>query len=283
MKTIILNNGIKMPILGFGVFQITDLEECENSVIEAIKSGYRLIDTAASYKNEVAVGNAIKKCGVPREELFITTKVWVEDVTYEKTKKAFYKSLEKLQLDYLDMYLIHQPYNDVFGAWRAMEELYEEGKIRAIGVCNFSPDRIVDLSINSKIKPAINQIETHPFCQQIEPHKILKDENIQHQSWGPFAEGKEGIFENELLKSIGKKYNKSIAQVILKWLIQRDIVAIPKSVKIERMVENINIFDFELSDEDMSKIATLDKNQSSFFNHSDVAMVKWLCERKLEE
>ncbi len=283
MKTIILNNGIKMPILGFGVFQITDLEECENSVIEAIKSGYRLIDTAASYKNEVAVGNAIKKCGVPREELFITTKVWVEDVTYEKTKKAFYKSLEKLQLDYLDMYLIHQPYNDVFGAWRAMEELYEEGKIRAIGVCNFSPDRLVDLSINSKIKPAINQIETHPFCQQIEPHKILKDENIQHQSWGPFAEGKEGIFENELLKSIGKKYNKSIAQVILKWLIQRDIVAIPKSVKIERMVENINIFDFELSDEDMSKIATLDKNQSSFFNHSDVAMVKWLCERKLEE
>lgn len=201
MKTIILNNGIKMPILGFGVFQITDLEECENSVIEAIKSGYRLIDTAASYKNEVAVGNAIKKCGVPREELFITTKVWVEDVTYEKTKKAFYKSLEKLQLDYLDMYLIHQPYNDVFGAWRAMEELYEEGKIRAIGVCNFSPDRLVDLSINSKIKPAINQIETHPFCQQIEPHKILKDENIQHQSWGPFAEGKEGIFENELLKS----------------------------------------------------------------------------------
>ncbi len=283
MKTIILNNGIKMPILGFGVFQITDLEECENSVIEAIKSGYRLIDTAASYKNEVAVGNAIKKCGVPREELFITTKVWVEDVTYEKTKKAFYKSLEKLQLDYLDMYLIHQPYNDVFGAWRAMEELYEEGKIRAIGVCNFSPDRLVDLSINSKIKPAINQIETHPFCQQIEPHKILKDENIQHQSWGPFAEGKEGIFENELLKSIGKKYNKSIAQVILKWLIQRDIVAIPKSVKIERMVENINIFDFELSNEDMSKIATLDKNQSSFFNHSDVAMVKWLCERKLEE
>ena len=283
MKTIILNNGIKVPILGFGVFQITDLEECENSVIEAIKSGYRLIDTAASYKNEVAVGNAIKKCGVPREELFITTKVWVEDVTYEKTKKAFYKSLEKLQLDYLDMYLIHQPYNDVFGAWRAMEELYEEGKIRAIGVCNFSPDRLVDLSINSKIKPAINQIETHPLCQQIEPHKILKDENIQHQSWGPFAEGKEGKFENELLKSIGKKYNKSIAQVILKWLIQRDIVAIPKSVKIERMVENINIFDFELSDEDMSKIATLDKNQSSFFNHSDVAMVKWLCERKLEE
>ena len=283
MKTIILNNGIKMPILGFGVFQITDLEECENSVIEAIKSGYRLIDTAASYKNEVAVGNAIKKCGVPREELFITTKVWVEDVTYEKTKKAFYKSLEKLQLDYLDMYLIHQPYNDVFGAWRAMEELYEEGKIRAIGVCNFSPDRLVDLSINSKIKPAINQIETHPFCQQIEPHKILKDENIQHQSWGPFAEGKEGIFENELLKSIGEKYNKSIAQVILRWLIQRDIVAIPKSVRIERMVENINIFDFELSDEDMSKIATLDKNQSSFFNHSDVAMVKWLCERKLEE
>jgi diketogulonate reductase-like aldo/keto reductase len=283
MKTITLNNGVKMPILGFGVFQITDLEVCESSIIEAINCGYRLVDTASSYHNEIAVGKAIKKCDVPREELFITTKLWVEDVSYEKAKKAFYKSLEKLQLEYLDMYLIHQPYNDIFGAWRAMEELYEEGLIKAIGVCNFSPDRLVDLSINSKIKPAINQIETHPMCQQIEPHKILKEENIQHQSWGPFAEGKDGIFENELLKNIGKKYNKSIAQVILRWLIQRDIVVIPKSVSKQRIIENIDVFDFELTDDDMSKIVTLDKNQSSFFNHNDVAMVKWLCEKKLED
>jgi diketogulonate reductase-like aldo/keto reductase len=283
MKTITLNNGVKMPILGFGVFQITDLEVCESSIIEAINCGYRLVDTASSYHNEIAVGKAIKKCDVPREELFITTKLWVQDVSYEKAKKAFYKSLEKLQLEYLDMYLIHQPYNDIFGAWRAMEELYEEGLIKAIGVCNFSPDRLVDLSINSKIKPAINQIETHPMCQQIEPHKILKEENIQHQSWGPFAEGKDGIFENELLKNIGKKYNKSIAQVILRWLIQRDIVVIPKSVSKQRIIENIDVFDFELTDDDMSKIVTLDKNQSSFFNHNDVAMVKWLCEKKLED
>lgn len=283
MKTITLNNGVKMPILGFGVFQITDLEVCESSIIEAINCGYRLVDTASSYHNEIAVGKAIKKCDVPREELFITTKLWVQDVSYEKAKKAFYKSLEKLQLEYLDMYLIHQPYNDIFGAWRAMEELYEEGLIKAIGVCNFSPDRLVDLSINSKIKPAINQIETHPMCQQIEPHKILKGENIQHQSWGPFAEGKDGIFENELLKNIGKEYNKSIAQVILRWLIQRDIVVIPKSVSKQRIIENIDVFDFELTDDDMSKIVTLDKNQSSFFNHNDVAMVKWLCEKKLED
>lgn len=283
MKTITLNNGVKIPILGFGVFQITDLEVCESSIIEAINCGYRLVDTASSYHNEIAVGKAIKKCDVPREELFITTKLWVQDVSYEKAKKAFYKSLEKLQLEYLDMYLIHQPYNDIFGAWRAMEELYEEGLIKAIGVCNFSPDRLVDLSINSKIKPAINQIETHPMCQQIEPHKILKEENIQHQSWGPFAEGKDGIFENELLKNIGKEYNKSIAQVILRWLIQRDIVVIPKSVSKQRIIENIDVFDFELTDDDMSKIVTLDKNQSSFFNHNDVAMVKWLCEKKLED
>ena len=283
MKTITLNNGVKIPILGFGVFQITDLEACESSIIEAINCGYRLVDTASSYHNEIAVGKAIKKCDVPREELFITTKLWVQDVSYEKAKKAFYKSLEKLQLEYLDMYLIHQPYNDIFGAWRAMEELYEEGLIKAIGVCNFSPDRLVDLSINSKIKPAINQIETHPMCQQIEPHKILKEENIQHQSWGPFAEGKDGIFENELLKNIGKEYNKSIAQVILRWLIQRDIVVIPKSVSKQRIIENIDVFDFELTDDDMSKIVTLDKNQSSFFNHNDVAMVKWLCEKKLED
>lgn len=283
MKTITLNNGVKMPILGFGVFQITDLEVCESSIIEAINCGYRLVDTASSYHNEIAVGKAIKKCDVPREELFITTKLWVQDVSYEKAKKAFYKSLEKLQLEYLDMYLIHQPYNDIFGAWRAMEELYEEGLIKAIGVCNFSPDRLVDLLINSKIKPAINQIETHPMCQQIEPHKILKEENIQHQSWGPFAEGKDGIFGNELLKNIGKKYNKSIAQVILRWLIQRDIVVIPKSVSKQRIIENIDVFDFELTDDDMSKIVTLDENQSSFFNHNDVAMVKWLCEKKLED
>lgn len=283
VKTILLNNGIEMPILGFGVFQIDDLKQCKKSTLEALKSGYRLIDTAASYHNEKAVGNAITQCGIPREELFITTKLWIQDVSYDKAKKAFYASLEKLQIEYLDLYLIHQPYNDIFGAWRAMEELYQEGKIKAIGVCNFSPDRLVDLAINSKIKPAINQIETHPMCQQIEANQILKQENIQHQSWGPFAEGKDGIFENQVLKSLGEKYNKSVAQVILRWLIQRDIIVIPKSVNKERMVENINIFDFELTWDDISKITTLDKKHSSFFSHNDTQMVKWLCEKKLKD
>jgi len=282
MENIKLNNGVEMPILGFGVFQITDLQECEQSVMDAISVGYRSLDTAASYMNEVAVGNAIKKSGVAREELFITTKLWVQDAGYENTKKAFQKSLDRLQLDYLDLYLIHQPYGDIFGSWRAMQELYADGKVKAIGVANFHPDRVMDLIINSGFAPAINQIETHPFQQQIEIQKFLQDNNVQIESWGSFAEGKNDIFKNELLGFIGKKYNKSIAQVILRWLTQRGVIVIPKSVRKERMAENFNIFDFELSDEEMQTIATLDTNQSLFFDHRDPNMVKWLSERKLD-
>lgn len=282
MQTVQLNNGIEMPILGFGVFQVPDPAECERSVFDAIQAGYRLIDTAASYLNEEAVGKAIKKSSVPREELFITTKLWVQDAGYENTKKAFAKSLKKLQLDYLDLYLIHQPYNNVHGSWRAMEELYEQGMTRAIGVSNFQPYRVMDLIVFNKISPAVNQIETHPFHQQIETQKFLLENNVQHQSWGPFAEGKNNIFQNELLDSIGKKYNKSIAQVILRWLTQRGIVAIPKSVRKNRIEENFNIFDFKLSDEDMLLIQTLDQEVSAFFDHQDPAVIKWLAGRKLD-
>jgi 2,5-diketo-D-gluconate reductase A len=282
MENIKLNNGIEMPLLGFGVFQITDPKECEQSVIDAIQVGYRSIDTAASYLNEVSVGNAIKKSGVAREELFITTKLWVQDTGYENTLKAFQKSLDRLQLDYLDLYLIHQPYGDVYGSWRAMEELYTEGKVKAIGVANFHPDRLIDLILHNKIVPAINQIETHPFQQQIENQKFFLENNVQIESWGPFAEGRNAIFTNELLGAIGKKYHKSIAQVILRWLTQRGVIVIPKSVKKERMVENFHIFDFELSAKDMERIATLDTNKSLFFDHRDPAMVKWLSERKLD-
>jgi diketogulonate reductase-like aldo/keto reductase len=276
-----LNNGVEMPILGFGVFQIPDASECEQAVINAIETGYRLIDTAASYLNEAAAGNAIKNSGIAREELFITTKLWVQDTGYEKTKAAFQKSLKRLRLDYLDLYLIHQPYGDVFGSWRAMQELYHEGRIKAIGVANFHPDRMMDLIINSGFTPAINQIETHPFHQQISTQKFLQDNNVQIQSWGPFAEGKNNIFHNEVLSGIGIKYNKSVAQVILRWLTQRGIVAIPKSVQKERMAENFNIFDFDLSAEDIQAIAALDTNASLFFDHRDPEKVKWISERKL--
>jgi len=281
MEKVKLNNGVEMPILGFGVFQVTDLAECERSVLDAISSGYRLIDTAQSYGNEEAVGRAIKNSSVPREELFITTKLWIQSEGYEDTKKAFESSLQKLQLDYIDLYLIHQPYGDIYGEWRAMEELYKEGKVRAIGVSNFHPDRLIDLIVHNEIVPAVNQIETHPFHQQLDTQDFLVENNVQIESWGPFAEGKNDIFSNELLLSIGKKYNKSIAQVILRWLTQRGVVAIPKSVRKERMEENINIFDFQLTNEEIASIQTLDTKASSFFDHRDPAMVKWLGERKL--
>ena len=281
MEKVTLNNGVEMPILGFGVFQIPDASECEQAVINAIETGYRLIDTAASYMNEVAVGNAIKNNGINRDELFITTKLWVQDAGYENTKAAFQKSLERLRLDYLDLYLIHQPYGDVFGSWRAMQELYHEGKVKAIGVANFHPDRMIDLIVNSGFTPAVNQIETHPFHQQINTQRFLQDNNVQIQSWGPFAEGKNNIFHNEVLSVIGAKHNKSVAQVILRWLTQRGIVAIPKSVRKERMAENFNIFDFELSAEDMQAIVALDTNASLFFDHRDAEKVKWISERKL--
>lgn len=281
MKYVKLNNGVEMPLLGFGVFQIPNAIECEKAVLEAIDCGYRLIDTAASYMNEAAVGNAIKKSGVPREELFVTTKVWVQDVGYEKTKAAFQKSLDLLQLDYLDLYLLHQPYGDIFGSWRAMKELYTEGKIRAIGVANFHPDRVMDLIVNSGFAPAVNQVETHPFDQQIDNQIFLQENNVQIESWGPFAEGRNNIFNNDLLISIGNKHDKSVAQIILRWLIQRNIVAIPKSVRKERMLENFNIFDFELSEGEMQMIQSLDTKESLFFDHRDPNMVKWLSERKL--
>lgn len=283
MDKVILNNGVEMPILGFGVFQVTDLAVCEQSVLTAIQTGYRLIDTATVYGNETAVGNAIRKSGVARNELFITTKLWATDTGYEKTKKAFEKSLNKLQLDYLDLYLIHQPIGDVHGSWRAMEELYKAGKIRAIGVSNFHPDRVMDLIIFNEIVPAVNQIETHPFNQQIETQQFLKENKVQIQSWASFAEGKNDLFKNELLASIGKKYNKSIAQVVLRWLIQRGVAVIPKSVRKERIEENFNVFDFELSADDMSVIQTLDTKETLFFSHRDPAMVKWLGTSEIPE
>ena len=280
MENVLLNNGVEMPILGFGVYQVTDPNECETSVFEAINAGYQLIDTAQAYGNEEAVGKAIKKSGVAREELFITTKLWVSDVSYDKAKKAFEKSLKNLGLDYLDLYLIHQPYGDVHGAWHAMEELYKEGRIRAIGISNFQPDRVMDMIVFNEVVPAVNQIETHPFNQHVETQKFLVENKVQIESWGPFAEGRNDIFKNELLASIGKKYNKSIAQVILLWLTQRGVVVIPKSVRKERIIENLNIFDFKLSPEDMEAIASLDNGKSLFFDHRDPAIVKWMGGRK---
>jgi 2,5-diketo-D-gluconate reductase A len=276
VPSVLLNNDVQMPLLGFGVFQIADAAECERSVVDAIHTGYRLIDTAASYGNEEAVGNAIQHSGVARAELFITTKLWIADAGYEKTRKAFDRSMQRLQLDMLDLYLIHQPYGDVHGAWRAMEELVQEGRVRAIGLSNFHPDRVMDMIVHHTITPAVNQVETHPFNQQIETQKFLQENRVQIESWGPFAEGRNNIFQNELLLSLAAKYQKTVAQIILRWLTQRGVVAIPKSVRKERMAENFNIFDVELSPEDMAAIATLDTKTSSFFDHRDPNMVKML-------
>ncbi len=280
IPTVPLNNGVEMPLLGFGVFQMNDAAECERSVVEAIGAGYRLIDTAAAYGNEAAVGNAIKRSGVAREELFVTTKLWIQDTGYEKTKQAFDRSMQRLQLEVLDLYLIHQPFGDVYGAWRAMEELYRDGRIRAIGVSNFHPDRVMDLIVHNQVAPAVNQIETHPFNQQIETQQFLQENGVQIESWGPFAEGRNNMFTNALLQSIADKHHKSVAQIILRWLTQRGVVAIPKSVRKERIEENFNVFDIELSQEEMAAIATLDTKTSSFFDHRDPAVVKRLGEAK---
>jgi len=282
MQNVKLNNGVEIPVLGFGVFQITDAGECEKSVIEAIQSGYTHIDTAASYQNEEAVGRGIKRSGIAREKLFITTKLWIQRNGYEGTLRAFDNSLKRLQLDYIDLYLIHQPYGDVYGEWHAMEELYQQGKARAIGVSNFQPDRVMDLIIHNQITPAVNQIEVNPFQQQISTQKFLEDNNVQVEAWAPLAEGKNNIFQNELLLSIAAKHQKSVAQVILRWLVQRGIIVLAKSTRKERMIENINVLDFELSAEDMAAMTTVDTQTSSFFDHRDPAMVKWLGERKLD-
>jgi len=277
-----LNNGVEIPILGFGVFQITDSSECERCVVDAIQTGYSHIDTAASYQNEEAVGRGIKQSGVARKDLFITTKLWIQRNGYEDTLRAFENSLKRLQLDYIDLYLIHQPFGDVYGEWRAMEELIQQGKVRAIGVSNFLPDRIMDLMIHNNITPAINQIEVNPFHQQIDTQMFLQDNSVQVEAWAPFAEGRNNIFQNELLLSIAIKHKKSVAQVILRWLLQRGIIALSKTTRKERMIENISVFDFKLSTDDMAAITTLDTKTSSFFDHRDPKMVKWLSERKLD-
>ena len=281
MKYVKLLNGVEMPILGFGVYQIPDLEECERVVLEAIEVGYRSIDTAQVYGNEEAVGNAIKKSGVDRKEFFVTTKVWISNSGYEKAKASIEESLKKLQTDYIDLLLIHQPFGDYYGTYRAMEEYYKAEKLRAIGVSNFYPDRFVDIVNFVEIKPMINQVETHVFNQQIIPQEIMKEYGTQIESWGPFAEGKNNLFTNETLVEIGKKYDKTAAQVALRYLIQRDIVVIPKTVKKDRMIQNFSVFDFELSEDDMKEILKLDKKESLFLSHFDPETVKFLINAKL--
>lgn len=283
MEFTTLNNGIKMPLEGFGVFQIADAAQCEQVVLDAIAAGYRLIDTAAAYFNEEAVGSALKKSGVPREELFITTKLWVQDAGYEATKKAFQASLDKLGLDYLDMYMIHQPLGDYYGSWRAMEELYKAGKVKAIGVCNFYPERLTDLCLTAEIKPAVNQVELHPFFQQENALATMKEFGVQPQAWGPLAEGKHGIFTNPVLSEIAQKYGKSVAQVVLRWNTLRGVAIIPKSVHQNRMTENIDIWDFELSQADKDQIATLDLGHSEIVDHSSPEFVKYLHGAKVHE
>lgn len=274
MEYVQLNNGLKMPMLGYGVYQVTK-EECEKCVLDALKTGYRLIDTAQSYFNEEEVGNAIVKSGVPREEIFLTTKVWVEHYGYEETKKSVYESMKKLQTEYIDLMLLHQPFSDYYGAYRALEDLYQEGVLKAIGVSNFYPDRLVDIANFAKIVPMVNQVETHVLNQQTEAKKWMDKYEVQIEAWAPFGEGRGGLFENPVLTAIGEKYGKTSAQVMLRWNIQRGVVVLPKSTHIERMEQNFNIFDFTLSDEDMTAISKLDTQTSSFFSHYDPAMVEW--------
>ncbi|MCE7054279.1 aldo/keto reductase [Algoriphagus sp. AGSA1] len=281
MKEIKLNDGVEMPMLGLGVYQISDLRECEKTVLTAIESGYRLIDTASAYGNELAVGNAVKKSGVVREKLFITSKLWVQDAGYEKTKIAFEQSLKKLRLDYLDLYLIHQAVGDYYGSWRAMEELHREGKIRAIGISNFYPERVADLVAHNEIVPSVNQLEVHPFYQRFDAQRFLQKKDVQIQSWASFVEGRYDFFNNGLLTSIGRQYDKSVAQVTLRWLVQRNIAVIPKSVHKERIIENFNIWDFELSKGDMDAISTLDTNASAFFDHRDPEIIARWAKRKI--
>jgi 2,5-diketo-D-gluconate reductase A len=282
MQKVMLNNGVEMPQLGFGVFQIHDAQVCEQSVYDALLAGYRLLDTAAAYHNEEAVGKAIKRSGVPREEIFLTTKLWIQDAGYDSTKKAFAKALARLQVEYLDLYLIHQPFGDIYGSWRAMEELYREGRIKAIGVSNFQMDRLVDLILHHEVMPAVNQIEIHPFFQQTASVQYMKENHVQVESWGPLAEGRNNIFQNDILVSIARKQKKSVAQIMLRWSLQRGIVVIPKSVHKERIIENANLFDFELSQEEMEKIATLDTNKGLFVAHDDPEIVKRLCNTKFD-
>ncbi len=281
MDFVTLNNGVKMPLEGFGVFQVPDPSQCEQAVLDAIATGYRLIDTAAAYMNEQAVGTAIKKCGVPREELFITTKLWVQDASYEGAKKAIETSLNNLGVNYIDLYLIHQPMGDYVGAYRAMEEAYKEGKLKAIGVCNFYPNRLADLCETVDVIPAVNQVELHPFFQQEDALILMKKYGVMPEAWGPFAEGKHGIFTHPVMTEIGQKYGKSAAQVALRWNVQRGVVVIPKSVHKERMEQNIDIWDFQLSDEDMEEIAKLDIGHSEIVDHSDPGFVKMLHSMKI--
>ncbi len=283
MEYAALNNGLKMPLEGFGVFQVPDPAQCEQAVLDAIASGYRLIDTAAAYMNEAAVGAAIKKCGVPREELFITTKLWVQDAGYEEAKKAIETSLKNLELDYLDLYLIHQPMGDYIGAYRAMEEAYREGKLKAIGVCNFYPARLADLCETVEVKPAVNQVELHPFFQQENALALMKEYGVHPEAWGPFAEGNHGIFTHPVLTKIGEKYGKSAAQVALRWNVQRGVTVIPKSVHKNRMEQNMDIWDFRLDEEDMAEIAKLDLGHSEIVNHDDPGFAKMLHSMKIHE
>lgn len=280
MQTVKLSNGIEMPILGFGVYQIEDLDECEQVVSEAIEVGYRSIDTAQAYGNEEAVGNAIAKSGVPREEFFVTTKVWITNAGYENAKASIDESMKKLQTDYIDLVLIHQPFNDYYGTYRAMEEYYKAGKIKAIGVSNFYPDRFIDIANHAEITPMVNQVETHVFNQQIEAQEIMKEFNTQIESWGPFAEGKNDLFTNPTLSKVGEPYGKTPAQVALRYLIQRGVVVIPKTVNKDRMIQNFDLFDFELSDQDMTDIQALDQKESLFFSHYDPEIVKNLTSSK---